>query len=98
MENGNGKGTVRQIDSGAPDMGILELAAHVCSNVGEFSQLTADMVAEAEAISPNDRDSSEALLYEISNVLAVMDPQRFSDIAALEALRTFLIPNVTDIK
>jgi len=75
---------------------LKQLSEDVAYNMQHYSQLTIDLIEEAEDLYNYDSEDTKfgALAYKIYNVLEVIDKKRNSDIKALEMLYFILINEV----
>ena len=73
---------------------LKQLSEDVAYNMQNYSQLTIDLIEEAEDLYNHNLDSVllGSLAYRIDNILEVIDENRESDIKALETLY-FILSN-----
>lgn len=59
----------------------------------KYSQLVIDLIDEIEDTNLEDSENRGALIYEIENVLEIIDPKRIDDIKVLTDLKLALRRN-----
>lgn len=72
---------------------IKEVSSKTFYEMEKYSQLVIDLIDEIEDSNLDNLESRGALIYEIENVLEIIDPKRIDDIKVLTDLKLALRRN-----
>jgi hypothetical protein len=72
---------------------VKEVSSKTFYEMEKYSQLVIDLVEEIEDANLDNAEERGALIYEIENVLEIIDPKRIDDIKVLSDLKLALRRN-----
>jgi hypothetical protein len=72
---------------------VKEASSKTFYEMEKYSQLVIDLIDEIEDTNLEDSENRGALIYEIENVLEIIDPKRIDDIKVLTDLKLALRRN-----